>query len=348
MSLSREALSRGARAAALSGATGVDRADAGDADRSRALGLGLDLRAEARRRARAGIRPGGVGAALFAEPPAGGRRLPGDGGGALARGAGGRGAGRRDRRAGSRDRALQLRAAAAADASARLGTSLPHRRLGRAVSVRLPVLRGHRSHRHAAAGPEEGAARRGLVRRQDPLHPLPHERVGRDVPRGLRQGRGGHHREAGRVHLRKRALHRLAQDQVRASAGIRHRRLHRAPGRPRAPRRAPGRLLRRRRPLRFAGKVGTGYDQDTLEMLHRRLTPLHRRTSPFAPGPVPAGEVQWVTPKLVAQIGFGEWTEAGLLRHPRYLGLRDDKAAREVRREEPKAGGGAARRRGRR
>jgi ATP-dependent DNA ligase len=99
--------------------------------------------------------------------------------------------------------------------------------------------------------------------------------------------------------------------------------------------------------LRYAGKVGTGYDQDTLEMLRRKLVPLHRRTSPFAPGPVPAGEVRWVTPRLVAQIGFGEWTEAGLLRHPRYLGLRDDKAARDVRREEAKAGGGPARRRGR-
>jgi bifunctional non-homologous end joining protein LigD len=98
--------------------------------------------------------------------------------------------------------------------------------------------------------------------------------------------------------------------------------------------------------LRFAGKVGTGYDQETLEMLRRRLSPLHRRTSPFAPGPVPAGEVQWVTPKLVAQIGFGEWTEAGLLRHPRYLGLRDDKTAREVRREQPKTTGSTARRRG--
>ncbi|HEX2217854.1 MAG TPA: non-homologous end-joining DNA ligase [Gemmatimonadales bacterium] len=98
--------------------------------------------------------------------------------------------------------------------------------------------------------------------------------------------------------------------------------------------------------LRYAGKVGTGYDQDTLELLRRRLAPLQRRTSPFAPGPVPAGEVQWVTPKLVAQIGFGEWTDAGLLRHPRYLGLRDDKPARSVRREEPKASGAVARRRG--
>ena len=85
--------------------------------------------------------------------------------------------------------------------------------------------------------------------------------------------------------------------------------------------------------LRYAGKVGTGYDANMLEVLHRKLTPLHRRTSPFAPGPVPAGEVRWVTPRLVAQVGFGEWTTAGLLRHPRFLGLRDDKAAREVRRE---------------
>jgi DNA ligase D-like protein (predicted ligase) len=85
--------------------------------------------------------------------------------------------------------------------------------------------------------------------------------------------------------------------------------------------------------LRYAGKVGTGYDRHTLELLFRKLVPLHRRTSPFAPGPVPAGAVQWVTPKLVAQIGFGEWTEAGLLRHPRFLGLREDKSAREVRRE---------------
>jgi bifunctional non-homologous end joining protein LigD len=85
--------------------------------------------------------------------------------------------------------------------------------------------------------------------------------------------------------------------------------------------------------LRYAGKVGTGYNRATLETLHQRLTPLHRRTSPFAPGPLPAGPIQWVTPKLVAQIGYGEWTEAGLLRHPRFLGLRTDKVAREVRRE---------------
>ena len=86
--------------------------------------------------------------------------------------------------------------------------------------------------------------------------------------------------------------------------------------------------------LRYAGKVGTGYDRRTLETLHRRLVPLHRDASPFSEGPAPAGEIQWVTPRLVAQIGFSEWTTAGLLRHPRFIGLRDDKAAREVRRED--------------
>jgi bifunctional non-homologous end joining protein LigD len=87
------------------------------------------------------------------------------------------------------------------------------------------------------------------------------------------------------------------------------------------------------RSLRYAGKVGTGYDRRTLEQLHQRLVPLHRTTSPFAEGPSPAGDIQWVDPKLVAEVGFSEWTSAGLLRHPRFLGLREDKAARQVRRE---------------
>jgi bifunctional non-homologous end joining protein LigD len=87
--------------------------------------------------------------------------------------------------------------------------------------------------------------------------------------------------------------------------------------------------------LHYAGKVGTGYDRKTLEMLHHRLAPLHRLTSPFTEGPSPAaGDIQWVTPKLVAEIGFTEWTSAGLLRHPRYLGLRNDKPAQHVRRED--------------
>jgi DNA ligase D-like protein (predicted ligase) len=86
--------------------------------------------------------------------------------------------------------------------------------------------------------------------------------------------------------------------------------------------------------LRYAGKVGTGYDRPTLELLHRRLAPLHRASSPFAAGPFPTRDIQWVTPKLVGEIGFSEWTSAGLLRHPRFIGLREDKSARDVRRED--------------
>jgi bifunctional non-homologous end joining protein LigD len=86
--------------------------------------------------------------------------------------------------------------------------------------------------------------------------------------------------------------------------------------------------------LRYAGKVGTGYDRRTLEHLYRLMASLQRPASPFSEGPSPAGDIQWVSPKLVAQVGFSEWTSAGLLRHPRFLGLREDKPAREVRRED--------------
>ena len=84
--------------------------------------------------------------------------------------------------------------------------------------------------------------------------------------------------------------------------------------------------------LRYAGKVGTGFTQATLQDLARRLAKLRRDDSPFADG-VKERSVTWVEPRLVAQVGFGEWTRDGRLRHPRFLGLRDDKAAKEVVRE---------------
>ncbi|MGA5822838.1 non-homologous end-joining DNA ligase [Kitasatospora sp. NPDC094028] len=84
--------------------------------------------------------------------------------------------------------------------------------------------------------------------------------------------------------------------------------------------------------LRYAGKVGTGYDTATLRGLRERLDGLERSRSPFD-DEVRESTAHWVRPELVAQIGFTEWTRAGRLRHPRYLGLRDDKPAREVTRE---------------
>jgi DNA ligase D-like protein (predicted ligase) len=87
--------------------------------------------------------------------------------------------------------------------------------------------------------------------------------------------------------------------------------------------------------LRYAGKVGTGFDQETLRTLGARMRELEQDESPFEPfKPIPPG-TRWVRPELVAQVGFSEWTRDGRLRHPRYLGLRDDKPAREVVREVP-------------
>jgi bifunctional non-homologous end joining protein LigD len=87
--------------------------------------------------------------------------------------------------------------------------------------------------------------------------------------------------------------------------------------------------------LIYAGKVGTGFDQHTLRTLGERMRELEQDESPFEPfKPVPPG-THWIRPELVAQIGFTEWTRDGRLRHPRFLGLRDDKPAREVVREVP-------------
>ena len=82
--------------------------------------------------------------------------------------------------------------------------------------------------------------------------------------------------------------------------------------------------------LRYAGKVGTGFTGKTLDDLSKRLRPLVRASSPFADAPRERG-VTWVEPKLVAQIGFTERTGDGRLRHPTFLGLRDDKSATDVR-----------------
>jgi bifunctional non-homologous end joining protein LigD len=84
--------------------------------------------------------------------------------------------------------------------------------------------------------------------------------------------------------------------------------------------------------LRYAGKVGSGFTHATLRDLGTRLAALRREDPPFADSPRLRGAT-WVEPRLVAQIGFTEWTRDGRLRHPRFLGLREDKPAEEVVRE---------------
>ena len=87
--------------------------------------------------------------------------------------------------------------------------------------------------------------------------------------------------------------------------------------------------------LVYAGRVGTGFDHATLASLGARLRKLERRASPFAadgPRP-PARGAHWVKPELVAEVAFTEWTRDGLLRHPAFQGLREDKPAAQVVRE---------------
>ena len=89
----------------------------------------------------------------------------------------------------------------------------------------------------------------------------------------------------------------------------------------------------RGRRLIYAGKVGTGLNNDLLRHLGKKLAQLQIPNPPFADNTLPRRGVHWVKPRLVAQIGFTEWTVDGKLRHPRFLGLRDDKRPEEIVRE---------------
>ena len=89
--------------------------------------------------------------------------------------------------------------------------------------------------------------------------------------------------------------------------------------------------------LRWAGNVGTGFDDAEIKRLLDRLKPLRTDEPPFSEVPkmpkVRKGDVVWVEPRLVAEVRFAEWTHDGRLRAPVYQGLREDKEASEVHRE---------------
>jgi bifunctional non-homologous end joining protein LigD len=97
----------------------------------------------------------------------------------------------------------------------------------------------------------------------------------------------------------------------------------------------PADAPRGERTLRYGGRVGTGFTGVVLAELRDRLTELATPTCPFTPPP-PRDRIRdahWVRPELVAEVGFGNWTDEGLLRHPVYLGLRIDKDPQDVVRE---------------
>jgi bifunctional non-homologous end joining protein LigD len=83
----------------------------------------------------------------------------------------------------------------------------------------------------------------------------------------------------------------------------------------------------------YIGHVGTGFSHRTLEELHSKLMPLKSAKSPFPAKVKDEAVTTWVKPSLVAEVKFTEWTKAGEMRHPVYLGLRGDKQAKDVVRE---------------
>ncbi len=85
--------------------------------------------------------------------------------------------------------------------------------------------------------------------------------------------------------------------------------------------------------LRYVGHVGTGFDRDLLDVVMKKLKPLATSRCPFATKPPSNAPCHWVRPKLVAEIKFSEWTDEGLMRQPVFVGLRSDKAAKDVKRE---------------
>jgi bifunctional non-homologous end joining protein LigD len=97
--------------------------------------------------------------------------------------------------------------------------------------------------------------------------------------------------------------------------------------------------VRRGQGLTWVGNVGTGFTDAKLDELSKLLKPLEREAPPLAEVPkmprVRKGDVAWVEPRLVAEVAFAEWTHDDHLRAPRFIDLREDKAAEEVRREDP-------------
>jgi bifunctional non-homologous end joining protein LigD len=88
--------------------------------------------------------------------------------------------------------------------------------------------------------------------------------------------------------------------------------------------------------LVYAGHIGTGFNEKELARVMALLRPLETDVCPFEERPKTNERAHWVRPELVAQVKFTEWTADARLRHPVYLGLRDDKQPTEVRREEPR------------
>ena len=167
------------------------------------------------------------------------------------------------------------------------------------------------------------------------------EQVARRRPRAARARAG---RRMGGTHRQGRAVAVpigtpqpvVAEAQAPAPAGVRRRRLDRAAKHAAVFRRAAARgvMSLSQKRLVYVGHTGTGFDQHELERVSKLLKARQIKESPFANKIKSNETAHWVRPDLVAQVRFTEWTDDEKLRHPVYLGLRDDKKAESVVREE--------------
>jgi bifunctional non-homologous end joining protein LigD len=82
--------------------------------------------------------------------------------------------------------------------------------------------------------------------------------------------------------------------------------------------------------LQYVGHMGGGFNREGLRAMRARLEKIERRTSPFSETPRTNEPAHWVAPRVVVEVKFAEWTADGKLRQPIFLGVRDDKAARDV------------------
>ncbi|MBW3628273.1 MAG: DNA ligase D [Gemmatimonadetes bacterium] len=87
--------------------------------------------------------------------------------------------------------------------------------------------------------------------------------------------------------------------------------------------------------LIYAGHTGTGFSGKTLDAMYARLAPLERKTPAFSVTPKTNEKAHWTTPRVVVEVKFNEWTSDGKLRHPSFVGIREDKDPRTVVREAP-------------
>jgi len=152
------------------------------------------------------------------------------------------------------------------------------------------------------------------------------------------------HRQGCRCPYRAAQSH-VAQAEVPACGGLRHRGFTRREG----GRSDLAALLLgtyRGKRLAFVGRAGTGFNEESLSSLRRRLQEDLRTTAPFDPEPALRRDERprWVEPRLVAQVRFAGWTQAGLLRHPVFLALREDREPRMSRQPGPHPRGSRAER----